>query len=141
MIKRYDPFQDIILLKDTFKAIEDGLAQNEENSNVWIPNVDVGESAKNIIFKCELPGIEKDNIKIDITGDTLSISGERKFADAGEDIKYHKIERNYGAFNRTFKIGVPVDQENIKATFKNGVLEIIVPKAQELTQKKIEITN
>ena len=141
MIKRYDPFQDFILLKDTFKAIEDGLAQNGEASNVWAPKIDVGESEKAILVKTELAGVNKEDIKIDVTGDTLSISGEKKWEDTGEDVKYHKIERTYGAFTRTFKIGVPIDADNIKATYKNGVLEITVPKAEALTQKKIEISN
>ena len=141
MIKKYDPFQDFILLKDTFKAIEEGLSQNEETGNVWTPKVDVGESEKSIIVKCELPGVKKEDIKIDITGDTLSISGDKKWEDSDVDVKYHKIERIYGAFTRTFKIGIPIDQENIKATYKNGVLEIVVPKAEKLAQKKIEITN
>ena len=141
MIKRYDPFQDFILLKDTFKAIEDGLAKNEEPSNVWMPAVDVGETQNSIILRCELAGVQKEDIKIDITGDTLSISGEKKWVDPEEDVKYHKIERTYGAFTRTFKIGVPIDQDKIKATYKNGVLEINVPKAEMLAQKKIEISN
>lgn len=139
MIRQYDPFQDFIILKDAFKAIENGYA-SQEKENVWTPSVDVGENEKNIILRCDLPGVNKEDIKIDVTGDTLSISGEKKMIEDG-DIKYHKIERINGTFSRTFKIGIPIDQENIKAAFKNGVLEIIVPKAEKLAQKKIEITN
>lgn len=140
-MRSYDPFKDFIVLKDTLRAMEDGLSSKEiDGVNVWTPKVDVGETDKCIIVRCELPGVEKDQIKIDITGDTLSISGERKWND-DQDIKYHKIERFYGAFNRTFKIGIPIDQDNIKATYKNGVLEIVVPKAEKLAQKKIEISS
>jgi len=136
---QYDPFQDFIILKDAFKSIENGY-KKQEKENFWTPNVDVLESEKNIILRCDLPGVQKENIKIDVVGDTLSISGEKKMIE-DQDVKYHKIERINGAFSRTFKIGVPIDQENIKAAFKNGVLEIIVPKAEKLAQKKIEITN
>ena len=140
-MRNYDPFKDFIVLKDTLRAMEDGLSSKDtEGVNVWTPKVDVGETDKNIIVRCELAGVDKDQIKIDITGDTLSITGERKWTD-DQEIKYHKIERFYGAFNRTFKIGIPIDQDNIKATYKNGVLEIIVPKAEKLAQKKIEISS
>lgn len=140
MIRKYDPFKDFIILKDTFKALEDGLTKTEENSNVWAPRVDISETEANIIVRSELAGLSKEDIKIDVTGDTLNISGERKWVEK-ENEKYHKIERFYGAFNRTFSIGVPINADDIKASFKDGVLEIIIPKAEKLKQKKIEITS
>ena len=136
MIKRYDPFQDFIVLKDAFRTFEEGLSQ-AENTDVWTPVTDVLEDENAIIVRCDLPGVDKENIKIDIEGDKLSIRGERG-RDSG---KYLKAERPYGVFARTFRIGIPIEQEKIKASYKNGVLDITVPKAEKLAQKKIEITS
>ncbi|MBQ0105057.1 MAG: Hsp20/alpha crystallin family protein [Armatimonadetes bacterium] len=136
MIKRYDPFQDFIVLKDAFRTFEEGLSQTE-NTDVWTPATDVLEDENSIIVRCDLAGVDKENIKIDIEGDKLSIRGERK-RDSG---KYLKAERPEGVFARSFRIGIPIEQEKIKASYKNGVLDITVPKAEKLAQKKIEITS
>lgn len=139
MIERYDPFQDFSVLKDAFRSFENSFSKQEEPL-IWKPKTEIAETDKNIVLCCELPGVEKNNIKIDVSGDTLCISGEKKFRENPE-IKYHHTEINYGPFSRTFKIGIPVETENIKATYREGLLEITLPKAEKTAQKKIEITS
>jgi len=111
----------------------------DEISPIFTPKVDISENEFNLIVKAELAGIEKDNIHINATNESLIISGERVWTKK-EDEKYHKTERCFGKFERTFNIGIPIDPENIKASFKDGVLEILIPKSEESKARKIEIS-
>ncbi len=106
----------------------------------WLPAVDLSETAKEIIVKAELPGMELDDIEVSLTGNTLKIHGERKQETEEEGENFHKIERSYGAFMRTIQLPAEVDPDNVKATYKKGVLTIKMPKTKAETMKKIEIS-
>lgn len=105
----------------------------------WMPAVDVFESENAFHFTAELPGLTKEDIEITLDENNLTLSGERKFEEKEEGENYHRIERSYGSFTRTFTLPGQVDTENVTAEFKNGVLNISVPKTELAKPKKIAI--
>jgi len=105
----------------------------------WHPNVDISETDDEIIVKAELPGLTHDDINISLTDNVLTLKGEKKQEKEDKGENYHRVERNYGNFQRTFTLPVSVQSENTKAAFKNGVLTINVPKTEEAKHKEIKI--
>ena len=103
------------------------------------PPVDVEETADGYVFRADLPGIEPKDVKITVHGDTLTLRGERKREDRKNDGSRYRVERSYGAFERSFQLGMPVRADQVKASYKNGVLEIHVPKAEEAKLREIEV--
>lgn len=104
------------------------------------PTVDIFEEGKDLIVKVELPGIKKDDLNVTITENRITISGEKKQEDKVEKKDYHRIERSYGSFTRSFRLPDTVKGDAAKASFKDGVLEVRIPKTEETKQKKITIT-
>jgi len=96
----------------------------------WMPPVDIEESDKEYLIKAELPGMKKEEVKLKVEGGTLSISGERKAEKEEKDKKYHRVERSYGAFSRSFTLPEGALAEKISAVFKDGVLMVHLPKAE-----------
>jgi len=108
--------------------------------NVWNPSVEMEETDKEYIIKFDLPGVKKEEISIEAKNDTLTVSGERK-AEKKENTKHRRYnERFYGTFTRTFRLPESVKTEEITASYKDGVLEIKVPKQEEAKVKKIAIS-
>jgi HSP20 family protein len=105
----------------------------------WYPAVDINEDAQQIVLKADLPGLNKDNIQVSLEGTLLSIKGERKSEEEAKEKNFYRIERSYGAFERIFDLGVVVDENKIKASYHNGVLEVIVPKPEHKAGHKIAI--
>ena len=103
------------------------------------PVVNVEETENEYLISAELPGMDKKDINISIDDNVLSISGEKKSETKSEDKNYHRFERNYGKFYRSFELPHSVDRENIDASYKNGVLNISLPKAEEAKPKQIEV--
>lgn len=103
------------------------------------PSVDIFEEKDEVIVKAELPGMTKDDINVNITENTLTISGEKKKEEKVEKKDYYHIERSFGSFSRSFRLPAEVQTEKTKATFKNGVLEIRVPKTEEAKKKEIKV--
>lgn len=141
MINRWDPFRDLSILQDKINRVFNEQVErgSEPASNkAWAPAVDILETENDLVVRAELPGINRDDIDIEVTGESLTIRGERKFNEQDKE-KYLRVERPYGPFQRSFTIGVPVQQDKVKATYRDGVLEVLVPKAEEVKPKKIEI--
>jgi HSP20 family protein len=116
-------------------------SQSEEVSNRnWVPPVDIQETADGFRLLAELPGLTKQDIQITLENNVLRLSGERKFEKDAKKESYHRIERTYGAFTRSFALPQQVNGEGIQATFENGVLTILVPKAEQAKPRKIEIS-
>ena len=113
-------------------------ARREQTGKTWAPVVDILEGENDLIVRAELPGLKREDIDVEVTSESLTIRGERKFDEESSE-KYLRVERAYGPFQRSFSIGVPVQPDKIKAAYRDGVLEIIVPKAEEVKPKKIEI--
>lgn len=104
------------------------------------PSVDIFEEGGDMVVKAELPGITKENLNVSITENTLILTGEKKQEEKVEKKNFHRIERSYGSFTRSFRLPDNVNGEKAKASFKDGVLEIRLPKTKEAKQKKITIT-
>lgn len=104
------------------------------------PSVDIFEEKGKVIIKAELPGINKDDLDVSITENTVTISGEKKQEEKVERKDYHREERRYGSFCRKFRLPENVDADKAEASFKKGVLEIRLPKTKESKQKKVTIS-
>ncbi|MCK4391183.1 MAG: Hsp20/alpha crystallin family protein [Desulfobacterales bacterium] len=105
----------------------------------WMPSVDISETKENLVAKVELPGLEAKDIDISISGDVLTVRGEKKREKEKKEEHYHYRERYSGSFQRSFRLPVGVQGDKVDATFKNGVLKITLPKAEEAKKKEIEI--
>jgi len=103
------------------------------------PSVDIFEEGHNVIVKAELPGISKEDIHVTLTEDTLTVSGEKKKEERVEKKDYHRLERSYGSFRRSFTLPGEVQSEKAAAKFKDGVLEIRVPKTEEAKKKERKV--
>ncbi len=144
-LTRYDPFMK--LQKDLDKLFRlpfdlPNLLEGEgEDLGVseWYPRMDVVEKDKEILVKMDLPGMEEKNINISVEGNILTISGERKMEKKEERENYHRIERLYGEFSRSLTLPNSVEVDKINAKYKNGVLEVSLPKKEEAKPKKISI--
>ena len=106
----------------------------------WSPAVDVSEEKDHYLIKADLPGMRKEDIQIALENDVLIVRGERKSEDETKEKNYHRVERSYGVFERRLSLGNAVDQERIKASYKDGVLVIDAPKSAQAKARKIEVT-
>ncbi|MDI6740471.1 MAG: Hsp20/alpha crystallin family protein [Candidatus Edwardsbacteria bacterium] len=107
--------------------------------SLWAPLMDIEETKEELVVKAEIPGMTKDDIKIQITADVLSISGERKHEEENKDKTYHRIERTYGKFQRIIRLPTEVQSGKTKASYENGVLTIRIPKSEEVKPREISI--
>jgi HSP20 family protein len=105
----------------------------------WMPAIDVSETGKEIVVKAEIPGMEAKDIDISLNGRVLTLKGEKKTEQEEKEENYHRVERRYGSFSRSFNLPADVDSAKVKATYKDGVLKLNLPKTKEQTVKKIEI--
>ncbi|MCX8053290.1 MAG: Hsp20/alpha crystallin family protein [Armatimonadetes bacterium] len=140
MISRWDPFRDLSVLQDRINRIFNEHSRLEEpGSRTWAPVVDILETSTDLVVRAEIPGVKREDIDVEVTSESLTIRGERKFDTENKD-QYLRVERPYGPFQRSFSIGVPVQADKIRASYRDGVLEIVIPKAEEVTPKKIQIS-
>jgi HSP20 family protein len=144
-LQRLDPFRDIVNLRNQMDALfsEMGLlpraAGQAEAAATWSPAVDIYETDKEIVLKAELPDIKQEDIRVSVDNNRLSITGERKFESEVKRENYHRIERSYGTFARTFTLPPTVDLDNIRAEYKQGVLTVSLPKREVAQGKNIAI--
>lgn len=106
----------------------------------WFLAIDIREEDEAYLVVAELPGLTKDDVEVTVEDNRLTLQGERKWAADAEREKYHRIERTYGKFSRTFTLPHPVQADTVQAVFKDGVLHLTVPKAEEARPRKIRIT-
>jgi HSP20 family protein len=112
----------------------------EENAlAAWTPACDVYETEKAIVLKVELPGIKKENVVVSIENNLLTIHGERKFEEETKRENYFRVERSYGEFFRSFTLPNYIEPAKIIAEFKEGLLEVVLPKREEAKPKQIEV--
>ncbi|HML95326.1 MAG TPA: Hsp20/alpha crystallin family protein [Thermodesulfobacteriota bacterium] len=111
----------------------------DEAEGAWHPRVDISENENAFVLKAELPGVKREDINIDIDNKTLTLKGEKKFEEKTEKENYVRVERRYGSFSRTFTLSDKVDTENVKAAYKDGVLEVTLPKKEEAKPKEIKV--
>ena len=108
-------------------------------AGVWYPPVDILESKDSYIIRAELPGMRNEDLKTEVNEGMLTLSGERKFEEPANGVEYHRVERVAGKFSRSFYLPQTVKQDSIKATYRDGILEIQVPKAEEAKPRQIAI--
>ena len=111
----------------------------EYESAVWMPLTDISETKDAYNLKLDIPGVDKKDVKISFANGELQISGERKEEKEEKDSKYHRVERSFGKYYRSFRLPEKIKDNEIKAEFKNGSLNITIPKADEVKPKEIEI--
>jgi len=105
----------------------------------WAPSVDLSETAKEVIVKAELPGMDPKDIDVSVRGDMLTLRGERKQEKEEKGENFHRVERSYGSFSRSIQLPAEVDSGKVTATYIDGVLKISLPKTKEAAVKKIEV--
>ena len=113
--------------------------QRGDLNAVFTPAVDIEENADSYVIRMDLPGVSQKDVKVSLSGDLLTIRGERKQENQNSHGTHHRIERVYGSFERSFTLGTPVRNDQVKAQVKDGVLEVRVPKAEEAKVRDIEI--
>ena len=150
-LTRWDPFRSTSLLPSVsdpdfgFPSLFRDLrmpnlfGETERFARSWCPTVDVCEEADRILLTAELPGFTQDQVKVEIEGNVLTMSGERKLTDETSPRNYSRMERSYGHFVRSFTLPSVVDRNKIHATFQNGLLEIELPKGEESKPRQIQI--
>jgi HSP20 family protein len=144
-IVRWRPFGDMVSIQDEMNKLFDDflgrpLMRTEWSEGVWNPSVDISETKDNVIIKAEMPGLSKEDVKISVHDNMLTLTGEKKQEKEEKETNYHRVERNYGAFSRSFTLPTSVKNDNIKATYKDGVLSITLPKTEEVKPKEIPIS-
>jgi HSP20 family protein len=112
--------------------------EDESKSGTWAPAVDVAEEKDKILVRVEVPGMKESDLKVSFEDGLLTVSGERQF-ERKDDRNYHRIERTYGSFTRTFSLPRTVDASSIAAHYRDGILEIEIPKLEEAKPKQIQI--
>ena len=110
-----------------------------DDSTEWSPRVDVHETKDAYHVQLDLPGLDRDDVKVKFEENILTLSGERKYETRNDEKEFRHIERVYGKFTRSLRLAKDVDAQKIQASFKNGVLDITLPKAEEVKPKEIEI--
>jgi len=141
---RWDPFRDMNVLQDRMNRLFEDAGHGWRNSEpsattAWSPAVDIFETEGEIVVKAELPGMERKDITLSLEKNVLTLKGERRFDKETKEENYHRVERAYGGFSRSFSIPATVDDEKIRADYKDGVLKIILPKKEQLKPKQIQI--
>ena len=134
-LTHFDPLANIRLFEDAFTRMF-----NEPQTNrPWTPAVDIYETENDLVVKADLPDVDLKDIDVRVENQTLTIAGERKFEKQDNVAGYHRIERRYGNFTRSFAVPNSFDTEKIAASFKNGVLSVSLPKKEAAKPRQIKI--
>jgi HSP20 family protein len=146
---RWDPFQDLRSAQDEMAQMNPMLAHalglhtqqgsGRATTTAWAPALDISERKDAYLVTVELPGVEADDLQITLEDGLLTIQGERHFAHDSSEQQFHRVERRYGAFRRSITLPDHVMADGIEATVENGVLQIMVPKMEEATPKRIQV--
>ena len=140
-MKIWEPFKELVTMRDDMDHLFDAFfgRQTQGLEDLWKPAVDIEENNGNLLVKAEIPGMNKEDIKVSVKDDMLTISGERKRENETKEKTFHRIERCYGQFRRMIRLPAEVDADNVKATYKDGVLHVTMPKPESTKPKQIEV--
>ena len=143
-IVRYDPFRDLRTLQEEVNRLfstnltrafgDEGIGRG-----AWAPSVDIYENKDQIVLEAELPGMKQEDFDLSIENNVITLRGERKFEKTEETDNYHRVERSYGAFTRSFTLPQTVSAEGATAEYSNGVLRVTLPKREETKARRIEV--
>jgi HSP20 family protein len=142
---RWEPFDGLNRIQSRINDLFDETfirshAYPSSATGVWFPPVDILESKDSYLIRAELPGMKKEDFNLEVNEGTLTLNGERKFDEPANGVEVHRVERVAGKFSRTFHLPQTVKQDGIKATYRDGILEIHVPKADEAKPRQIAIS-
>ena len=143
-IVRYDPFRDLRSLQDEVNRLfSTNLSRTFDDEGIargaWIPNVDIYENKDQIVLEAELPGMSREDFDLSIENNVITLRGERRFEKKDDGDNYHRVERAYGTFTRSFTLPQTVSAEGANAEYKNGVLRVTLPKREEVKARRIEV--
>lgn len=139
-LSRWDPFRDLLgIQSDVTRLMDRAYGESAGTGRGWMPPLDVAETSDGYRVVVELPGFGPDQVDVTVSDGTLTIKGERKFYDDVAEESFHRVERRFGAFQRSISLPSQVQADKIAASFDNGVLTIEVPKAEAVKPRRIEI--
>lgn len=139
MITRIDPFRELASFFENFSEVGAVNAKDQLTAGTFIPPVDVYEDEHNLVLKLEIPGINEEDLKVSLENNTLTVTGERKFEKEEKEENFHRIERRFGSFTRTFRLPSTVDPEKVEAGYDKGILKLTLAKRAEAKPKQIKI--
>lgn len=134
-ITHTDPLANLRMFEDAFSR----LLSEPRTGRPWSPAVDIFETENEVVLKADVPGVELKDIEVRVENQTLTVKGERKFEQEEQRKGYHRIERSYGAFQRSFAVPHTVDTEKVAAEFNNGVLTISLPKKEAAKPRQVKV--
>ncbi len=139
------PIQDLFSIHNDMNRLFDHWSRparyRAEGENLdWMPVVDILEANGHVEIRAEMPGLSEQDVQVSVTDDVLTLKGEKTQKNEQDDQKYHRVERSYGRFQRSFTLPANLNPESIKAKFTNGVLTVSIPKAEEVQPKEIQIS-
>jgi HSP20 family protein len=143
-ITRWDPFRDVLALQNRMNSLFQDFARGQGEADAlttasFVPPVDIYEDEHKVVLKLEVPGMKQDDFDIQVENNTLTIRGERKFEKEEKEENFHRIERRYGSFFRSFTVPNTVNTENVHASYDAGVLRIELEKRPEAKPKQIKV--
>src|SRR3984893_18485370 len=144
-IVRYAPFRDLRTLQDEVNrlfstSLTPSFADEGIGRGAWNPTVDIYENKDQIVLEAELPGMNREDFDLTIENNVISLRGERHFEKKDETDNYHRVERSYGSFTRSFTLPQTVSGDGVKAEYLDGVLRVTMPKREETKARRIEVT-
>lgn len=143
VITRIDPFRELATLQDRFNSLFENFAdasgKEQLAQGTFVPAVDIYEDEHNLVLKLEVPGMNEEDLNVSLENNTLSVSGERKFEKEEKEENFHRIERRYGSFTRTFRLPNTVDAEKVEAAYDKGILKVTLGKRAEAKPKQIKV--
>jgi HSP20 family protein len=134
-LSHFDPLANLRLFEDAFTR----MLTEPQTNRPWAPSVDIYETDNELVLKADLPDVDLQDIDVRVENQTLSISGERKFEKEENSKGYHRMERNYGRFTRSFAVPNSFDTEKIAAGYKNGVLNVSLPKKEAAKPRQVKV--
>ncbi len=144
-IVRYDPFRDLRSLQEEVNRLfSTNLNRSFDDEGIgrgaWAPSVDIYENKDQLVLEAELPGMKQEDFDLSIENNVITLRGERKFEKTDDSDNYHRVERSYGSFTRSFTLPQTVNAEDARAEYVNGVLRVTLPKREETKSRRIEIS-
>jgi HSP20 family protein len=137
---RWEPFREIAQMQSEMGRLFDGLFDGRSRgSQGWVPALDVWETESDVVYAFDLPGLSEDEISIEVADETLTVTGERRRATEEQGDRFFRYERRYGSFSRAVGLPAGVDDSKIAAAYKDGVLEVRVPKPEEAKPRRIQL--
>jgi HSP20 family protein len=137
---RWEPFREIAALQNEMSRFMNGLLEgNGRTTQNWVPALDIWETDNEIVYALDLPGITEDKISVELDEGALTITGERERAIEESKERFYRFERRYGTFSRTFGVPQGVTENDVRAEYKAGVLEVHVKKPEQPKPKRIQI--